>query len=688
MKRPLATVGTVVLVSLAAAFVFGVTVSLVLAVITLVLAAVCFACGRRTAAAFLAVSAVFFTLGALSLKGTEADVNKYAGETLSVTAAVTKTESRNSKQFIYANVKKINSKNVGKDIRIKCYYFENVDVGDEIYIGFRFSEEFYTKDAAGVEFYGEVVKTMEIESHQYRVLWYSNRLKAKIARTIGAVLSGEEGVLASAILTGNKDLISTQMNLEFQRAGVSHILVVSGLHVTFMLSAVYWLFEKARFNRITIFIITVAFAALLAVFYGFTPSVMRACVMAVIVFGGRAFYRKPDSITSLVFAALVIELFDIDALLDPSFLLSFGCCFAIFTVYPFVAKKLLPQKPEGIKKALTKVARPLLLTASVSVTLLPICILFSIPTSLVSPITNLLIVWTVPFELGCSFLLVLSSVITGLSPLTYLLGLVTGVISRYIIFVSEFSAGLGFASVSLHDSYLRLWLLFAVAIVAVYLLMQKRERLRYVVGCICAVLIAGMLSKYIATANKPVIMLYRGNCAVATDNGESALIINEIEADEVEYLVSFLDYRLIDNLKYVIILNNLSDAAELAVTTAFPESEILSAYPVYPQEVASVLKRTAMNVGDFEILTNERLVTKVLYGFTSVEFCAGVPDNTEECEICVYWRNADEDEIIHRGYPIRYSERSCFDESGVEYAYNDTVSVYFNDYLSFKAVIE
>jgi hypothetical protein len=133
------------------------------------------------------------------------------------------------------------------------------------------------------------------------------------------------------------------------------------------------------------------------------------------------------------------------------------------------------------------VARPLLLTASVSVTLLPICILFSIPTSLVSPITNLLIVWTVPLELGCSFLLVLSSVITGLSPLTYLLGLVTGVISRYIIFVSEFSAGLGFASVSLHDSYLSLWLLFAVAIVAVYLLMQKRERLRYVICCICAV---------------------------------------------------------------------------------------------------------------------------------------------------------------------------------------------------------
>ncbi len=686
MKRPLATVGTVVLVSLAVSFVLGATASVILTAVTLAFSAALFILKRKTAAMLLLASAVTLAVGFAFTFSSETAAKRYASRTCEVVAAVIETEARNSKEFIYADVKRLEGRTV-RNIRIKSYVFQNIDVGDEITASFKFSDEYYSVEPNAVEFYGELTEIRAVDSGRYTLLSLANRIKAKASRAVTSVLTGEEGALAAAIITGDKELIPAEMKLDFQRSGVSHILVVSGLHVTFMLSAVYLLFEKSKLNNLIILPLIAVFAAALVVLYGFTPSVIRACVMALIVYGAKAFYRKPDSITSLVFAGLVIMLFDVSAVLDPSFLLSFGCCFAILIVYPFISKRIFQNKTVGIMRVVIGLLKSALLSATVSLTLLPICVLLSMPTSLVAPFTNLLIVWTVPLELGFSALLVLFSLM-GLGPLTYLFGLATGIVSKYIISVSQFAADFGFASVSLHDSFLKLWLVFSLLIVAVYIFFGKRERLRVVSGCICAVLLAGILSKYIATANKPTLTLYRGYCAVAAHKDESALIVYDMDSDGAEYLTSFMEYRLLPEPKYVIILNDLSDTAELALTESFSDSKIVSAYDIFRSDNVRTRRRTILHVGDFEILTNEHSDCKVLYGFTTAELCAGVPDDTQECEILVYWRDVDERNVIHRGYPIRYSDVSYCSRNGVGYGYYDTVSVYFNDYLNFKAVIE
>ncbi len=686
MKRPLATVGTVVLVSLAVSFVFKGLLPVILAVTLFAAGVVTAVLKRRTIAVMLIASALSMSVGILSLYFSEAAAECHAGKTYTVTAIVTATEARNSKEFIYADIKTLDGKTT-RNIKIKCYVFQNIDVGDEITATVKFSDDFYSVSPSYIEFYGETESIDAVNGHKYALLSLFDRIKTKARFAVTSVLSGEEGLLAAAIVTGDKSLIPTEMKLEFQRAGVSHILVVSGLHVTFMLSTVYLFLEKTKLHRYAILFLTTTLAVALVTLYGFTPSVIRACVMAVIVFGGKAFYRKPDSITSLVFAGLVIVLFDLGAVLDPSFLLSFGCCFAILVVYPFISKRVFAKKASGVRRAVEGLFKSVLLTLSVSLTLLPICVLLSMPTSLVAPFTNLLIVWTVPLELGFTLLLVLSSFL-GLSPLAYLFGLGSGVVSKYIIAVSRFSAGFSFASVSLHDSFLKLWILFAVLIIVVYLAFGKRERLKVVASCACAVLLAGILSKYIATANKPVLTLYRGSCAVATQGGESALIIYDIKSDEIEHLRSFLDYRLTPEPKYVIILNDLSDTAELAITEAFKGSRIFSAFDVFGSDNVKVRNRTVLKFGGFEILTNESSDCKVLYGFTTAELCAKLPDDTQECEILIYWRDVNEKNIIHRGYPIRLADSSYCDERGAGYTYYDTVSVYFNNYLDFKAVIE
>ncbi|MCH5151441.1 MAG: ComEC/Rec2 family competence protein [Clostridiales bacterium] len=143
----------------------------------------------------------------------------------------------------------------------------------------------------------------------------------------------ENGGIMYALLTGDRNAIDDTVNWSFARAGITHLLAVSGLHVGFIVAVVCFALRKLRLHPLiecSILAVPLTFYAYIC---GFVPSIVRAIVMVVCSYVARAFFGRQDLLTSLSWAAFLILLVKPFYLFDAGFQLSFLSIFGISTLY-------------------------------------------------------------------------------------------------------------------------------------------------------------------------------------------------------------------------------------------------------------------------------------------------------------------------------------------------------------------
>ena len=149
--------------------------------------------------------------------------------------------------------------------------------------------------------------------------------------------------IAKALLLGYKNELEGDTRQAFARAGLSHIMAVSGLHVGLVI-APFWLIIPFFWTRKHGTKIGLVFLILILVFYagltGFSAPVLRASVMAVLLTYGKLFSKSSDSINLMGIAALVILIFDPTQLFEVGFQLSFSAVLIILLVLPVIQSKI------------------------------------------------------------------------------------------------------------------------------------------------------------------------------------------------------------------------------------------------------------------------------------------------------------------------------------------------------------
>jgi competence protein ComEC len=157
--------------------------------------------------------------------------------------------------------------------------------------------------------------------------------------------STKNASLAKALLIGYKNELDRSEKITFSRAGLSHIMAVSGLHVGFIL-APFWLlipyFWSFRFGKQLGVFILVATLLLYAGLTGFSASVTRASIVGVFLAYGKLFHKVRDSKNLTAVAALIILLVNPSDLFSIGFQLSFGAVYAILLTAPVIQRKLPP----------------------------------------------------------------------------------------------------------------------------------------------------------------------------------------------------------------------------------------------------------------------------------------------------------------------------------------------------------
>jgi competence protein ComEC len=168
-------------------------------------------------------------------------------------------------------------------------------------------------------------------------------LRESIDRRIRAVLPGDKGAIASALITGKRDAISTPVNEAMYISGIGHVLSISGYHmavvagvVFFALRALLALFPAfANHYPIKKWSALAALAA--AAFYlllsGAEVATQRSFIMIGIVLVGVLVDRPALTLRTLTVAALGVLLLTPEAIVHPSFQMSFAATLAIVASY-------------------------------------------------------------------------------------------------------------------------------------------------------------------------------------------------------------------------------------------------------------------------------------------------------------------------------------------------------------------
>ena len=154
----------------------------------------------------------------------------------------------------------------------------------------------------------------------------AEKANTTIGNTLTTYLNTEASALCRALCLADKTELSQNVKKDFSRAGASHILAVSGMHVGIIFTAIsslLSLISKSRKFKLLSGIFSIIFLWFYAFICGLQPSIVRACTMFSVPIIGKLLKRDSSSFNSLLFTAFCMLVYDYTYLFNLGFQLSF-----------------------------------------------------------------------------------------------------------------------------------------------------------------------------------------------------------------------------------------------------------------------------------------------------------------------------------------------------------------------------
>ena len=301
-------------------------------------------------------------------------------------------------QFIL-KVKTVNDKASLGDILITYYGSFKASLGSKLLLKgnlvlpmesfndgqFNYARYLATQNVHAI-FYANEINTLE-ESKQYYFLRLAQSAHDFVVKTVNKHIPNYYAGVLSPMLIGDESLLDTLTKENFTKAGVMHILVVSGMNVAYVAVIIWFLFRLLGFSYRVASLGSIPFILLYVFATGATPPVLRAGVMAIFVVFSLSLSRPVLIYHSLSLAAFVILIFDPRSLFSASFQLSFGATVGIVYFYKEITK-LFTKTPKIIRWVCSVAAA----SFAAQLAVLPILAYYFGRVSLIGLLSNIFIV--------------------------------------------------------------------------------------------------------------------------------------------------------------------------------------------------------------------------------------------------------------------------------------------------------
>lgn len=487
VDRPLATMAaTFVAVSVAAFYVSGIyklwtaVLAVIIAVIVFILSLIghggrvrAFAKAHRTHIAGISLAAVLAALVSYAYMDVwYASVRARDGDEAEVNGYVTDTVYESSYGSGYrVTVTHINGKRQKLGAILELPYAGELSVGDEFSADVEFAalgiegsfdeEAYYLPRGVVTSIEVDDAESLEVTGKHDGFDVSIAKLRRRISAILSVTMDGiEDHGIPEAIFIGQRGALDDDVSRDFRYIGASHMLAVSGLHLTVLIGGIEAMLIRLRLKKsknIILIFLTIAYMALT----GFSASVARAGIMLIIYYLSDYARRGPDGVTSLFVAAAIIMLISPASAADTGLFLSItamlGCLFSERVFIPDRLKEALKafRKRGKFCRRLANAFRRAYGSAAISVA----AMMFTLPVmwaafgrvSLLSPLSTLLLLLPVKWILYLCPLMVLTFRLVPLS--SSCIASLCGLLCRMIAWISSSLAGIGGTSVSLSGEF-------------------------------------------------------------------------------------------------------------------------------------------------------------------------------------------------------------------------------------------
>lgn len=318
-------------------------------------------------------------------------INSYSGETLSAQGIVSSIDYYGDANLYEIEIGKSSIKRLSGTKIAVIYNNRALSVGDTV----QFYGEIVPLDSQNAQYYysngvysAVDISELSVQKTQNNFYRICETIRTKIRSILFSNTSFDTATTLNALLIGDKSYLSEEYNDAVRKSGVSHMLVVSGMHMVIICGTVLkilcFVFLNRRLASCFTFVIGLCFMAVC----GFTPSVMRAGIMYMVMLFAAFLFKKSDSLNSLCFSVIILIYMNPFITQNVGFLLSVFATAGIIVLSDPLTDRLI----KGIKSRLLKtVISSVVVTVSATVTTLPIMIFYFHGVSIVAVITNLLI---------------------------------------------------------------------------------------------------------------------------------------------------------------------------------------------------------------------------------------------------------------------------------------------------------
>lgn len=263
-------------------------------------------------------------------------------------------------------------------------------------------------------------KKVEFISKDIDIFYIANNISNKIEEKIDLLLNETEANLCKGLILGKTQEIEESIKENFRVVNISHILAISGLHVTYIVMLITIISQRLIGKKYgTVFVIVVLIFYMFLV--GFTPSIVRACIMGILVNLAFLVHRKNNFGNSLAVSLLLILINNPYSILNIGLQLSYIATIGIVSFsrkirkkidnFKFIKNNLVIRKNNKIQTLVNKIKENLSVMFSAQILILPIMIYNFNIIGTYFIISNLLVSVIIGTTIFLSILLVTSSFI-------------------------------------------------------------------------------------------------------------------------------------------------------------------------------------------------------------------------------------------------------------------------------------
>jgi competence protein ComEC len=318
--------------------------------------------------------------------------------------------------------------------------------------GFDYENYLARYDIYSVMYYPKIEKISGDLNFSQKIFLSLINFKQYLKTIIDKNIPESEAGLANALLLGYKRTVDREdMNI-FSRVGLSHMIAISGSHITILSAMIINFFIIFGFNRRQSLFFVLSFLFIYPLITGLSASAVRSAIMGGLSFLALYFGRASNIIYALVFSGALMLLFNPRLLRDDiGFQLSYLAILGIIYLYPYGEEKtekifIKLRLKHDARKKINNIFSIINLTLVSQIITLPVLLINFHTFSVIAPLANLLVIWTFPPLLACLLIgLIFSAIMPFLGSLWFF---PSYLLLKYIFVVSSFLSSPAWAAIS------------------------------------------------------------------------------------------------------------------------------------------------------------------------------------------------------------------------------------------------